>query len=320
MRTFKNLPSQQLASIQYSIISSSHHVVHYIPGLMHLTTGSLYLWTPSPTSPILPSPIPCLWQPSICSLNPWVCILFILDSPISEIMQYLSFSVWYNQLLDAFEICAEVCPFLYPLSKLHYIVCEGNLFAFSCFSPLWVFSLSGSFKHWLFLPQKMWNWGHSSNEIICFSNITFLLCFLCFHIFLYALNNVVSMLVMVESFERHFIIEWLNSAYVIPRKWISQIWNDKYIKALLEFIHTQAVRRTAESVWKTESKSQSLKKQESSRKTSIFALLTMPKPINCGKFWKRWEYQTTWPASWETCMEVRKQQLKLDMEQQTGSK
>ena len=51
-----------------------------------------------------------------------------------------------------------------------------------------------------------------------------------------------------------------------------------------------------------------------------------PKPltvwitINCGKSWKRWEYQTTWPASWETCMQVRKQQLELDMEQQTGSK
>ena len=70
----------------------------------------------------------------------------------------------------------------------------------------------------------------------------------------------------------------------------------------------------------------SSKKQESSRKTSISALLTMPKPlsvwitINCGKFWKRWEYQTTWPASWETYMQVRKQQLELDMEQQTGSK
>ena len=38
----------------------------------------------------------------------------------------------------------------------------------------------------------------------------------------------------------------------------------------------------------------------------------------CGKFWKRWEYQTTWSASWEMCMQVRKQQLELDMEQ-TGS-
>ena len=70
----------------------------------------------------------------------------------------------------------------------------------------------------------------------------------------------------------------------------------------------------------------SRKKQESSRKTSISALFTMPKPltvwitINCGKFWKRWEYQTTWPAFWEIYMQVRKQQLELDMEQQTGSK
>ena len=46
----------------------------------------------------------------------------------------------------------------------------------------------------------------------------------------------------------------------------------------------------------------------------------VPFTINCGKFWKRWEYQTTRPASWETCMQVRKQQLELDMEQQTGSK
>ena len=71
----------------------------------------------------------------------------------------------------------------------------------------------------------------------------------------------------------------------------------------------------------------SSKKQESSRKKkkSASALLTMPKPLpvwtptNCEKFWKRWEYQTAWPASWKTCMLV-KQQLELDMEQQTGSK
>ena len=69
-----------------------------------------------------------------------------------------------------------------------------------------------------------------------------------------------------------------------------------------------------------------IEKARESRKTSISALFTMPKPltvwitINCGKFWKRWEYQTTWPASWELCMQARKQQLELDMEQQTGSK
>ena len=73
--------------------------------------------------------------------------------------------------------------------------------------------------------------------------------------------------------------------------------------------------------WNTE-----LVSEVSSRKISISVLLTMPKPltvwitINYGKFWKRWEYQTTWPASWEICMQVRKQHLELDMEQQTGSK
>ena len=45
--------------------------------------------------------------------------------------------------------------------------------------------------------------------------------------------------------------------------------------------------------------------------------------VDHNKLWKilkSWEYQTTWPASWETCMQVRKQQFKLDREQQTGSK
>ena len=56
------------------------------------------------------------------------------------------------------------------------------------------------------------------------------------------------------------------------------------------------------------------------------ASLIMPKSLtvwittNCGKFLKQWEYQTTLPASWETCTQVKKQQLELDMEQWTGSK
>ena len=70
----------------------------------------------------------------------------------------------------------------------------------------------------------------------------------------------------------------------------------------------------------------SSKKQESSRITSISALLTMSKPltvqmtISSGKFWNIWEYQMTWTVSWEICTQVRKQQLELDMDQQTGSK
>ena len=48
----------------------------------------------------------------------------------------------------------------------------------------------------------------------------------------------------------------------------------------------------------------------------IFVWIT----TNSGKFFKREEYQTTGPASWEICMQVKKQQLELNMEQQTDSK
>ena len=87
-----------------------------------------------------------------------------------------------------------------------------------------------------------------------------------------------------------------------------------------------ALEKEEESEIKLPTSAGSSKKQEISRKISISVLLTMPKSltvwitINCGKFWKRWVYQTTWPASSETCIQVRKQQLELDMEQQTGSK
>ena len=69
----------------------------------------------------------------------------------------------------------------------------------------------------------------------------------------------------------------------------------------------------------------SSKKQESSRKISVSALLTMPKPLTVwnNKLWKtlkEMKYQTTWPASWEICVQVKKQQLEQNMEQQIGSK
>ena len=69
----------------------------------------------------------------------------------------------------------------------------------------------------------------------------------------------------------------------------------------------------------------SSKKQEF-QKNIYFCFIDYTKAFDCGvttncrKFWKRWEYQTTWPASWEICMRVKKQQLELDMEQQTDFK
>ena len=116
-----------------------------------------------------------------------------------------------------------------------------------------------------------------------------------------------------------FVLE-LDCAGLFSKPGFSNMWtvNFQMFKLILE--------KAEESEIKLPTSAGSWKKQESSRKTSISALLTMPKPltvwitINCGKFWKRWEYQNTWSASWEICMQVRKQQLDLDMEQQTGSK
>ena len=85
-------------------------------------------------------------------------------------------------------------------------------------------------------------------------------------------------------------------------------------------------RKGREPEIKLPTSTESSKKQESSRKTSASALLTTSKPLtvwitrNCGNFWKRWEYHTTLAASLAICMQVKKQQLEMDMEQQTGSK
>ena len=69
----------------------------------------------------------------------------------------------------------------------------------------------------------------------------------------------------------------------------------------------------------------SSKKQEF-QKNIYFCFIDHAKAFGCvdhNKLWiilKGWEYETTWPASWEICMQVKKQQLELDVEKQTGSK
>ena len=79
------------------------------------------------------------------------------------------------------------------------------------------------------------------------------------------------------------------------------------------------IEKSAEPEIKLPTSVGSSKKRESSRKTITSALLTMTKPLtvwlttNWEKTIKRREYQTTLPASWEMCMQVKKQQLELDM-------
>ena len=58
------------------------------------------------------------------------------------------------------------------------------------------------------------------------------------------------------------------------------------------------------------------------QKNIYFCFIDYVKAFDCVYHSKleKWEYQTTWPVSWEVCMQVKKQQLELDMKQQTGSK
>ena len=69
-----------------------------------------------------------------------------------------------------------------------------------------------------------------------------------------------------------------------------------------------------------------IEKAREFQKNIYFCFIDYGKAFDCvdpNKLWKilkELEYQTTWPASWETYMQVSKQQLELDMEQQTGSK
>ena len=112
----------------------------------------------------------------------------------------------------------------------------------------------------------------------------------------------------------HMLVKWCSK---FSKPGFNSTWTVNFQMFKLD------LEKTEEPEIKLPTSIGSSQKQESSRKTSISALLTMPKLLtvwittNCGKFWKRWEYQTT---SWEIYMQVRKQQLELDMGKQTGSK
>ena len=80
-----------------------------------------------------------------------------------------------------------------------------------------------------------------------------------------------------------------------------------------------ALEKAEEPEIKLPTSAGSSKKREF-QKNIYFCFIDYAKAFDCvdhtnnGKFWKKWEYQTTWPVSWEICVQVRKQQLELDME------
>ena len=100
------------------------------------------------------------------------------------------------------------------------------------------------------------------------------------------------------------------------------MWTEKFQMFLAGFRKSRGTRdQVANIYWIIE-------KAREFQKNIYFCFTDYTKAFDCvdhNKLWKilkemGWEYQTTLPASWETCVHVKKQQLELDMEQQTGSK
>ena len=103
----------------------------------------------------------------------------------------------------------------------------------------------------------------------------------------------------------------LHSSHMLPKqcsKFFKPGFNSTWTKNFQIF--KLDLEKAEEPETKLPTSAGSSKKQQNSRKISTSALLTMPKPltvwitINCGKFLKRWEYQTTLPVSWEIYMQV----------------
>ena len=112
-------------------------------------------------------------------------------------------------------------------------------------------------------------------------------------------------MILIEVSDKHtnFILLWNES------KWL---WNEGKNVGWLGYDF-------ANISWITE-KAREFKKNIYFCFIDYGKILTMWITTNCGKFLKRWEYRTTLPASWEICMQVRKQQVEPDMEQWAGSK
>ena len=106
---------------------------------------------------------------------------------------------------------------------------------------------------------------------------------------------------------------------------ILQAWLQHYMN--LELLDIQAdLEKTEEPQIKLPTSTGSLKKQERVPEKHLLLPFWLYQNLwlygiqQTGKFFKRWQCQTTWPVSWEICMQLRKQHWELGMEQQTGSK
>ena len=87
-----------------------------------------------------------------------------------------------------------------------------------------------------------------------------------------------------------------------------------------EFRKSRATRDQIDNICCITEKAREFKKTSTSASLAMLKPLTVWITANCGMFLRRWDYQATLPVSWETYVQVKKQQLELNVEQQTDSK
>ena len=123
--------------------------------------------------------------------------------------------------------------------------------------------------------------------------------------------------IIIQLYSLHMLARLRSKSFKLG---FSSMWTENFQK------YNLGLEETEEPEIKLPTFVGSRRKQGNSRKASTFASLTTLKPLtvwitaNCGKFLKSWEYQTMLPIPWETCLQVKKQQLEPYMEQLTGSK
>ena len=127
-----------------------------------------------------------------------------------------------------------------------------------------------------------------------------------------------------QKYSNYCTIALISHASKVKLK-ILQAGLQQYMNLEFPDICKLGLQKAEEPEIKLPTSTESQKKQENSRKT-YFCFTDYTKAFdyvdttNCGRFLKRWEYQTTLPVSWETCIQEEKQQLEPNMEQSTCSK
>ena len=114
----------------------------------------------------------------------------------------------------------------------------------------------------------------------------------------------------------HILVKWYSK---FSRQGFNSTWTENFQMVKLDLEKAEEPEIKLPTCCIIEKAREFQKKKSTSACLTMYKSMTLWITTDYGKFWKRWEYQTTWPVSWEISMSVKKQQLELVMEQWTGS-